>query len=65
MHSYIERHTGERYVPTCYLYGQSSTTLSVDAADIAPDDVLLHDAPGTTPAILWNGVYYRLDTIKD
>ncbi|CAG0975265.1 hypothetical protein BURK1_01444 [Burkholderiales bacterium] len=59
---YIERQSGQTVEhPTHWIYGQSSTTLSIAANEVQADDVRDHAVPSATPASLWNGVYYMLE----
>ena len=60
---YIDRNTGDRWLASHYIRGISSTTLSIPVSQINPDDVLEFPSLDgeSTPATLWNGVYYFLD----
>jgi hypothetical protein len=62
---YVERGSGEYAEPTHWLYGVSTTALSVAADAVERVDVATRPLLGTTPARLFAGVFYLLDEEGD
>ena len=65
MTKYIERQSGESSTPSCWLRAISSTVQSIAVDQVAPDDVRLTPDVDMTPAALFAGVYYLMDTCEE